>query len=347
MNFIYRTPPCALPTASGMRPSLQPLFFLWLAVLIFCSLPAMCFAASEEPVDFTASDMDDMDDADALPDSLSLIGEDGPPPGWRNLEPGLQFGEFQLEDRAARLTVLRIDPGHFDFVLCARSQHGGLGRTLRQWSEEHNLTAAINASMYLPDGSTSTGYMRQDEHINNGRLVRRFGAFFVAGPADPSLPAARILEKGTPQWREQLDKYRLVVQNYRMISADRRILWSPGGPLYSISAVAEDGAGQILFLHCRRPIEAHSLARQLLQLPLDVRTVMYVEGGGQAGLLIRSPALTHEEGGLSLGDLLITGNLRATLPNVLGVRRKKPAPAQCGTPESSKKTLLPSAILSE
>ena len=36
--------------------------------------------------------------------------------------------------------------------------------------------AAINASMYLPDGVTSTGYMRQDDYINNKRLVRRFGA---------------------------------------------------------------------------------------------------------------------------------------------------------------------------
>ena len=241
---------------------------------------------------------------------------------WRELEPGLLFGKFQLHESEAQLTALRIDPQRFDFVLCARSLDGGPPRTLSQWGEQYGLAAAINASMYLPDGLTSTGYMREDAHVNNGRLVRRFGAFFVAGPHAADLPRATILDKDAPGWEEQLKRYRLVVQNYRMISADRRILWSPGGPLYSISAVAVDGEGQILFLHCRQPVEAYAFAQQLLHLPLNVRTVMYVEGGGQAGLLVRSPALTRELVGQSAAGLLVTGDLRALLPNVLGARRR-------------------------
>ena len=79
---------------------------------------------------------------------------------WRELEPGLLFGEFQLHESEAQLTALRIDPQRFDFVLCARSLDGGPPRTLSQWGEQYGLAAAINASMYLPDGLTSTGYMR-------------------------------------------------------------------------------------------------------------------------------------------------------------------------------------------
>ena len=241
---------------------------------------------------------------------------------WRELEPGLLFGEFQLNEGDARLTVLRIDPASFDFTLCSRSQDGGPSRQLNQWGEQYNLVAAINASMYLPDASTSTGYMRQGSHVNNGRVVQRFGAFFVAGPDEPTLPKAAILDRDNPLWRQQMDHYDLVIQNYRMINADRRILWSPGGPHYSISAVAQDGDGQILFMHCRQPVEAYSFAQQVLHLPLNVRTVMYVEGGGQAGLLVRSAALTRELVGLSPSGLLVTGDLRAVLPNVLGARRK-------------------------
>ena len=151
-------------------------------------------------------------------------------PAWRELEKGLWFGEFQLNDGYARLTVVRIDPAFFDFTLCARSQDSGPSRPLNQWGEQYNLSAAINASMYLPDGSTSTGYMRQGEHTNNGRIVQRFGAFFVAGPDEPGLPLAAIIDRDNPVWRQQLDRYSLVIQNYRMINADRRILWSPGGP---------------------------------------------------------------------------------------------------------------------
>ena len=241
---------------------------------------------------------------------------------WRELEPGLLFGEFQLNEGDARLTVLRIDPAAFDFTLCSRSQDGGPSRQLNQWGEQYNLVAAINASMYLPDAATSTGYMRQGSHVNNGRVVQRFGAFFVAGPDEPTLPKAAILDRDSPLWRQQMDHYDLVIQNYRMINADRRILWSPGGPHNSISAVAQDGDGQILFMHCRQPVEAYSFAQQVLHLPLNVRTVMYVEGGGQAGLLVRSAALTRELVGLSPSGLLVTGDLRAVLPNVLGARRK-------------------------
>ncbi|WP_232510490.1 phosphodiester glycosidase family protein [Desulfovibrio sp. G11] len=256
-------------------------------------------------------------------------------PAWRQLEPGLDFGEFQLTDSEALLTALRIDPAHFDFILCARSQDGGNLRPLNQWAEQYGLTAAINASMYLPDGITSTGYMRQNGHHNNKRVVQRFGAFFVAGPDSPDLPGAAIVDRDDPQWEQRIGQYRLVIQNYRMTSADRRILWSPGGPHYSISAVAQDGDGRILFLHCRQPVEAYAFAQQLLHLPLNVRTVMYVEGGGQAGLLVRSADWKHELAGLSAAGLLVTGDLRAQLPNVLGAVRKTTAKDESATPPAA------------
>ena len=115
----------------------------------------------------------------------------------------------------------------------------------------------------------------------------------MAGPRQEGLPRADILTREDPRWQKRRGQYRLVIQNYRMINDERRILWSPGGPLYAISAVAEDGDGRSLFLHCREPLEAYSFAHALLHLPLDVRTVMYVEGGMQAGLVIRSPGCTR------------------------------------------------------
>ena len=256
-------------------------------------------------------------------------------PRWNSLEDGLEYAEFSLQPEAgqqASLTVLRIDPELFDFRLYASAAHKHPALTLGQWADSHDLVAAINASMYLPDGVTSTGYMRQDDYINNKRLVRRFGAFFVAGPRQEGLPRADILTREDPQWQDLLEQYRLVIQNYRMINDERRILWSPGGPLYAISAVAEDGAGKILFLHCREPLEAYSFAHALLHLPLDVRTVMYVEGGMQAGLVIRSPGLHQELRGRHLADFWVTGNVRAQLPNVLGIRRRHaPALPDCPT----------------
>ncbi|MDY4807772.1 MAG: phosphodiester glycosidase family protein, partial [Desulfovibrio sp.] len=96
------------------------------------------------------------------------------------------------------------------------------------------------------------------------------------------------------------------------------------------------------FLHCREPLEAYSFAHALLHLPLDVRTVMYVEGGMQAGLVIRSPGLHQELRGRHLADFWVTGNVRAQLPNVLGIRRRH-APALPDCPTMLQQTAVPAA----
>ena len=254
--------------------------------------------------------------------SNEAAGQDGDreEDGWVELEPGLHYAELKAEDFL--LYALRIDPEHFSFVLCSSGREKCQPQTLQEWSEKHNLVAAINASMYLTDGITSTGYMRDGSYCNNSRIVQRFGAFFAADPDDAKLPSATILEKDDDMGEELLSHYRLVIQNYRIINSKRRILWSPGGPLYSISAVALDEDGNILFLHSKVPIEAYTFAQQLLHLPLNIRTVMYVEGGGQAGLVIRSQKFSRQVQGDNLVDFFITGNRIVRLPNVLGIRRK-------------------------
>lgn len=244
-------------------------------------------------------------------------------PLWLALEPGLEICEIRLNEDDSKLTALRIDPEKFDFVLGASGMDGKGPRTLEKWATDYNLTAAINASMYLPDNLKSTGYMRSGNYVNNGRIMERFGAFFVANPKKANLPRAAILDKEMEGWKESLADYELVIQNYRMTDARRKILWSPGGPLYSISAIAEDGEGRILFLHSRAPLEAYSFVQQLLHLPLDVRTVMYVEGGAQAGLLIHSNKLKRELTGAHAPSFLITGKMKAALPNILGIRARE------------------------
>ena len=153
-------------------------------------LPAAATQALPLPDEGPAADADAEADA-ALPEA----------PRWNALEEGLEYAEFSLQSEAgqqASLTVLRIDPELFDFRLYASAAHKHPALTLGQWADSHDLVAAINASMYLPDGVTSTGYMRQDDYINNKRLVRRFGAFFVAGPRDVYKRQARGIAVGQP-----------------------------------------------------------------------------------------------------------------------------------------------------
>ncbi len=258
--------------------------------------------------------------------------------GWKQLEPGLEYGEFSFiaaryerptgEERPPRATlrVVRIDPARFEFVLCAASD-GGVPLPLGRWADRMGLVAAINASMYLPDGRTSTGYLREGPHVNNARHGERLGAYFLAGPDGlaraAGVPTAAV-EDGTRVDIEALEgHYRLVAQNFRIISEDRRIVWAADNRPVAVAAVAQTGDGHILFLHCRQPVEPYVLAQRLLNLPLDVRTVMYVEGGAQAGLLLRSGGLLFERYGRSAAAILLGDPPAPSLPNVLGIRRRQ------------------------
>ena len=258
-------------------------------------------------------------------------------PLWRVLEPGLELGRFlagpSSSEREIEIVILRIDPARFTFSLRSGSDpavpllpDGAAARPLHAWASEGGFVAAINAGMYLPDGLTNTGYLRVGPHLNNHRLVGRFGAFFVTGKFadEPDLPDAALLDRTVSDWENLLPRYSMVVQNYRLISANRKNLWQPGGPEHSVAAVGTDGSGHILFIHCREPLTGVRLGNLLLTIPMDIRTVMYVEGGSQAGLFIDTPALSQTWMGRHPADFWTNGNTGAPLPNVIGVRRKTP-----------------------
>lgn len=263
---------------------------------------------------------------------LALVAHPAHAGTWSDVDTGLQIAVFsppETPEGPTVLVALRIDPNVWDFSLHTATGDGGTPLSLGAWAERLGLTAAINASMYLPDVRTSTGYLRAGEHINNQRITTKFGSFFVADPDDPSLPGADLLDRTTDPWSERLPHYRMVVQNYRLISANRRILWPQGGPVYSIAAVGQDASGSIIFLHCREPMTAYDFATMLLTLPLDIRDVMYVEGGPQAGLLLHTQEQTRIWMGRHRADFWGTGNAEAPLPNILGVKRR---PDRCTRP---------------
>ncbi|MDR2727047.1 MAG: hypothetical protein LBC10_03540, partial [Deltaproteobacteria bacterium] len=149
---------------------------------------------------------------------------------WRALEPGVELAFFtpdMPDSQPINVVAARFDPEHVDFVLLNASR-AGKAASLTGWADNERLIAAINASMYLPDATTSTGYMRNGEHLNNPRIVTKFGAFFVAAPRPGlNLPQAGILDRQADPWEERLPQYAVVVQNYRLISADGRMLWMP------------------------------------------------------------------------------------------------------------------------
>lgn len=241
---------------------------------------------------------------------------------WVPLAKGLALAEIPVDTGSltpASITALRISPTDFEFVLLMRSKVGD-AYTPAEWAERYNLTAVINASMYLPDNSKSTGFMRDKSHVNNGFIHHSFGSFFVAQPKKKNLPAVDIIDRHEQHSRNLLPDYCVVVQNYRLFSSSKKPLWPKKAKQASIAAVGKDQAGNIVFIHCRAPMTVRIFTQKLLESPLQLEAAMYVEGGPEASLYVSTPKETRTWAGRYMGDFWNTESKQWVLPNVLGIR---------------------------
>jgi hypothetical protein len=214
-----------------------------------------------------------------------------PPSPWRTLAPGLEVAELAAPHASAvgdsRITVVRIDPDRYEIdLLSAKLLDTPQPLTAKQWVLRHGVLGAINASMYATDHRTSVAYMRSGTALNNGRWSRD-NAVFVAGPKEPGLPPVQILDRACG-WDvdAQAARYRIAIQNIRMLDCAGKNTWAAQPRKWSTAAVGLDAAGRVLFIHCRSPYATRDFIEALRALPLDLRRLMYVEGGPEASLYV-------------------------------------------------------------
>lgn len=326
---------------------------------------------------------------------------------WQQVDEGLHLAEADVPFGigSGGLALLRIDPARYALGLYSISEYGGPSLTPSDWARQHSLVAVINASMFLPDGTTSTGYMRNGTVANNRRINKRFGSFLVYGPLEIPIPQAasqqpatlpedEMLESVTPEpfaktdvseqtptapstpvvpedpfamltpqtvaerlgsvsqssnasvqhlpvsdvpasklptadlldrygdsWETLLPRYRTVVQNFRMISHDRKPLWPEDADTFSIAAIGEDASGHIVFIHCRPQTTVRALSELLLATYPDLMATMYVEGGAQATMHLNSGNTTRSWLGRAGSSFWYSATGQWPLPNVIGVKK--------------------------
>ena len=245
---------------------------------------------------------------------------------WTSLEPGVELGVFPGPGAApgdGKIWVLRLDLGRFELRLVNASASDSKPRTVRAWALGAGAVAAINAGMFQTDGLTSVGLMRTTKHQNNPRRNARYKAVLAFDPVKPELPPVRILDATCGDLDAFPPAYGTLIQSIRMVSCDRKNVWAPDAKRWSAAAIGLDGGGRALFIHARSQWPVHDLIDALLALPLDLRRAMYVEGGPEAQLFVRSGGRELERVGALEGS---AGEAHAGLaweiPNaVLAVRR--------------------------
>jgi len=249
-----------------------------------------------------------------------------PPPAWRELQPGLELGRFVSPRPSdvgdSTVTVLRIDPAQYELrLLSAKLLKLEAGLPAPEWAARYGALAVVNASMFREDGLTSVAHMRSGEAFNNPTWSKD-NAVFVARPRDAGLPGAQILDRTCGDVPRLSRRYDVVIQNIRMLDCAGRNAWAQQPRRWSTAALGQDGGGRMLFVHARSPWSTHDLIDVLLALPLDLKRLMYVEGGPEASLFVKVGGRVEVEamGSFETGFFESDTNQRFwPLPNVIAV----------------------------
>ncbi len=196
--------------------------------------------------------------------------------------------------------VVRADPRLTPLELVNPPQTNSL--SVQQVADRYDFKVVINAAMFATDYVTSVGYMRNFDYVNNPKISTRYGGFIFFNPKKPSSPAVLI----GPQ--SEMQNYHTVFQTYRMWSAKEGILWKKGKSIfYQVALVGVDGKNRVLFFFHPRLVDVHDLVGQILGLNLDLKGLLYLDGGNH-GALYLAPELGRE------------WNTRLFLPNLLGLK---------------------------
>ena len=244
------------------------------------------------------------------------------------LERGLEVGVFTSDQPHpvgdGRIHVVRIDPEHFELVLRMASADPAHGfQTADAWASELDLVAAINPSMYHADGK-SVFFMRGGGHTNQAQRHTNAGNVLVSDPVGAQRAVDMLDITCGESFDEALSQYRTVVQSYRLLGCHGTPTWKVNAKVWSHAVVGVDGQGRLLFVHARTPWNTRVFTDILRELPLDIKRLMYGEGGPEASLVVRSGDYQIEEmGSYETGFVENDDNHHFwPIPNILGVVRK-------------------------
>jgi hypothetical protein len=248
---------------------------------------------------------------------------------WKNLEPGLDLGVFTAPKKSAfgdsLIRILRADTQFFSLKLLNSSALTLPKRhSVKKWANKNSLVAAINASMYQKNQVSSVSYMKTGKHVNSA-WVSKDKTILVFDPAEKNMPTVRIIDRECEDFSALRKQYETLVQSIRMISCKGENVWAPQDKMWSTASIGTDNQGRVLFIHVRSPYPTHELINMLLQLPIDLKRAMYVEGGADAQLYINTGKVEREYiGSYSTGFREHDENtFSRPVPNVLGLVRLK------------------------
>ena len=246
---------------------------------------------------------------------------------WENLDTGLDFTEYKSPKKSILgdhiITILKINPNNYDFNLFSAKQKEEHPRTAKEWSKSKDLVAVINAGMYRMDHATNLGYMKHYNFTNNSR-ENKDNTIVAFNRTDASVPQFQIIDKNCQNWDTLKTKYNSFSQSIRMVDCNQKNKWSQQNKKWSMVAIGKDKDGNALFIISRSPYTVHDFIDIVLQAPLKLYNLMYLEGGPEASFYLNHPkkelsVVGSYETGFNENDENIAF---WKIPNVIGITKK-------------------------
>ncbi|MGQ9845963.1 MAG: hypothetical protein ACUVQP_00465 [Bacteroidales bacterium] len=250
---------------------------------------------------------------------------------WKELFTGLYYSEIKnpyhskISDNI--ITLVKANPQLLDVDIYSNTSFDSIKRTAINWSEDFDLNVVVNAGMYnLNNTSLAEGYLKSQNKINNGRIKENFKMFAFFKPINNDLKPFDLIDAEYESVQNFIDKYESGFQSIRMIDCNgNQVIWKPKRTIYSSMCVlANDIQNNLIIAFTRSPMSANQMSALLLHLPLNIRSAMYLEGGPEACLYIKTPDTVISKKGsyVSLTFPTDTNTRYWQLPNVIGIKKK-------------------------
>jgi hypothetical protein len=249
---------------------------------------------------------------------------------WSNLSNGLDWMEIDAPKRSeindSKITIVRIQPEHFEpYLLCA-SEFQNVRRTAKEWADTFDLNLVINAGMYeLSNGLINRGYMQNKTHWNNPELREGYNSMIALSPVDSATPSITIIDLKCSSWGKLKTKHTAFAQGMRMIDCNGTPLsWNKKNQSCSMLIAAMDAKGALYFIFSRSPYTHNDMISFLLSFPFGLRNAIYLEGGPETSLYLKVGDTVIEKIGSYVSQTYPNDdNLEFwKLPNVIGLKLK-------------------------
>ena len=250
---------------------------------------------------------------------------------WQKVDDGLHYAEIPAPIKSTAgdqiINILKIDPAQYTFELASAKNDDKKKRTAAQWCERKDWIAAINAGMFRTDGLTNVALQGHYKEINNNVKKKDYGAIACFNAKEDGLPNFDLVDLNCQEWDVIKTQYNSFLQGMRMIDCHQKPLgWNKQADMKSsMVTLAQDLDGNVLFIFCRSPYSANDMISMVLELPLKVRNMMYLEGGPESSLVVKHNGFKVEKNGSFETRFNENDDINQAwpLPNLLGIRKRE------------------------